>query len=416
MHDDAHVEFQDGTPVVPTDTQYAPTASPAPTASGRSKPGAVVAIAVVLALITGAMAGFVGGYAAYRLSPEGPAMGGGDGPAAIEILGDSTEEVVAVAAAAALPSVVNIDVTGCQSADGDLPSDHPSVPVQGEGSGVAYKDAPDGGTYIITNNHVIEGADRIVVTDSSGERHDGELIGGDADSDIAVVLVSDAIPTIKIGTSDGLIVGQLAIAIGSPFGLEHSVTSGVISALHRPLTDFGGDAGEYPFIDAIQTDASINPGNSGGALVDRAGRLIGIPSAIYSDTGVADGVGLAIPVDRATRAADELIEKGRVDTPFLGIVGQTVVPDLATEEDLPVDEGAYVVEVTGGTEAEKAGVEAGDIIVAVDDDAIRSMDDLVLAVRRRSVGDEVTLTLWRDGKKTTLDMAIGIKPDNLEID
>lgn len=385
-------------------------ASPAQPTQSRTGHAGVVAISVVFSLFAGAAAGLVGGYAAFRAAPSGQSAAGGG---TIEVLGNTTEEVVAVSAAVALPSVVNIDVTAGQSSEGDLPSDHPDVPLQGEGSGVAYKEAPDGGTYIITNNHVVDGATQIVVTDSTGERHEAELVGGDDESDIAVVLVDAAIPTIQTGDIDELVVGQLAIAIGSPFGLEHSVTSGVISALHRPLTGFGGTDGQYPYIDSIQTDAAINPGNSGGALVDRVGRLIGIPSAIYSDTGVSDGVGLAIPVDRATAAADELIEKGRVDTPFLGVVGQSVTPALASEEGLPVEEGALIVELTPDSEAEKAGVEPGDVIVAVDDDRIRTMDDLVLAVRRRAVGDEVSLTLWRDGREMELTMAIGVKPDAL---
>lgn len=385
-------------------------ASPTQPTPSRTGHAGVVAISVVFSLFAGAAAGLVGGYAAFRAAPSGQSAAGGG---TIEVLGNTTEEVVAVSAAVALPSVVNIDVTAGQSSEGDLPSDHPDVPLQGEGSGVAYKEAPDGGTYIITNNHVVDGATQIVVTDSTGERHEAELVGGDDESDIAVVLVDAAIPTIQTGDIDELVVGQLAIAIGSPFGLEHSVTSGVISALHRPLTGFGGTDGQYPYIDSIQTDAAINPGNSGGALVDRVGRLIGIPSAIYSDTGVSDGVGLAIPVDRATAAADELIEKGRVDTPFLGVVGQSVTPALASEEGLPVEEGALIVELTPDSEAEKAGVEPGDVIVAVDDDRIRTMDDLVLAVRRRAVGDEVSLTLWRDGREMELTMAIGVKPDAL---
>jgi S1-C subfamily serine protease len=312
-----------------------------------------------------------------------------------------------------VPSVVNIDVTG-NTAGANVPEGHPDVPMQGEGSGVAYKKAPDGGTYIITNNHVVEGADTIVVTDSTGERHDAELVGGDSETDIAVLKVAADIPPIKLGSSERLVVGQLAVAIGSPFGLEASVTSGVISALHRPLTEFGTDEGKYPYVDSIQTDAAINPGNSGGALVDRTGALIGIPSAIYSDTGVSDGVGIAIPVETATRAADELIEKGRVDTPFLGVVGQTVTPALVEKEGLPVEEGAYVVEVAPGTEAEKAGVKPGDVIVALDDTRIRSMDELILAVRRKSVGDQVTLTLWRDREKLEVGMKVGVKPKDLK--
>jgi S1-C subfamily serine protease len=410
------VETTDGATVAATEPSPEPE-PPQPEPGGhaaagshRSTHAAIVAFAIVGALLVGAAAGFVGGYAAIQLTPDQEQeAGAGRGDSAAP----STDDVVAVAASTALPSVVNIDIMSGQSTEEGLPFDHPSVPVQGEGSGVAYKEAPDGGTYIITNNHVVDGAATIVVTDSAGDRHEAELVGGDADSDIAVVLVDAAIPTIDIGDSNDLVVGQLAIAIGSPYGLEHSVTAGVISALHRPLTDFGGVAGEYPYIDAIQTDAAINPGNSGGALVDREGRLIGIPSAIYSGSGSSDGVGLAIPVDRATNAADELIDKGYVETPFLGVVGQTVTPELAAQEDLGVEQGAYIVEITPGTEAEKAGVQPGDVIVSVDDDRIRTMDDLVLAVRRRSVGDEVALSIWRDGEQTTLSMQIGVKPEGL---
>ena len=395
------------------DAEAAPATIPVPvdTAATPAHPrsGMIIAFVVVIALLAGAVAGLAGGYVAYRMLPAGE-------PRGIELIGDQTEEVVAAAAAVALPSVVNIDVIGEQADSDSLPEDHPGVPLQGEGSGVAYLEAPDGGTYIITNNHVVDGADTIVVTDSTGERHNAELVGGDSESDIAVIKVPVAIPTIGIGDSEGLVVGQLAIAIGSPFGLEHSVTSGVISAVHRPLTNIGDTAGRYPYVDSIQTDAAINPGNSGGALVDRQGLLIGVPSAIYSDTGVSDGVGLAIPVQTAVRAADELIEKGRVDTPFLGILGQTVTPALAEQENLSVEEGAWVAEVTAGTEAEKAGLVAGDVVVALDDTRIRSMDDLILTVRRRSVGDEVSLTIWRDGETMTIEMMIGIKPQDLTID
>lgn len=420
MHDEPTIPSGDNGPLVtPGETEHAavtPTVAPAatpvttvtPNAPRQANPVGIIAIAVVLALFAGAAAGLVGGYAAYRLAPQSTSTGG-----TIELIGDPTEEVVAAAAAVALPSVVNIDVAGGQSSGDELSPGHPDVPIQGEGSGVAYLEAPGGGTYIITNNHVIENATEIAVTDSTGERHVAELVGGDSDSDIAVVRIDATIPTIETGDIDELVVGQLAIAIGSPFGLEHSVTSGVISALHRPLTDFGGGDGEYPYIDSIQTDAAINPGNSGGALVDRSGRLIGIPSAIYSNTGASDGVGLAIPVDRATRAADELIEKGRVDTPFLGVVGQTVSPALADEEDLPVQEGAYIVEITPDSEAEKAGIEPGDVIVGVDDNRVRTMDDLVLAVRRRAVGDKVTLDIWRSGEQIELEMTVGVKPEGV---
>lgn len=394
-------------PVAPEVPAEPPAAGPTGGApAARAMPtAALIALAVIVALVAGAIAGVGGAFVAYQLLPAKTQSGG-----KITLVGSSTEEVVAAAAEVAVPSVVNIDVTGSSTSRDGLPPGHPDTLVQGEGSGVAYKKTPDGGTYIITNNHVVEDATTIVVTDSTGERYEAELIGGDAETDIAVVKVDAEIPPIGIGDSEKLVVGQLAIAIGSPFGLQHSVTAGVISALHRPLTGINAQAGRYPYVDSIQTDAAINPGNSGGALVDRDGLLIGIPSAIMTGTGSYDGVGLAIPVRTATSAADQLIEKGRVDTPYLGILGQTVTPQLAKEESLPVDEGAWVVEVTPGTEAEKAGIKKGDVIVALDDVRIRTMDDLVLAVRRRSVGDTVTLTLWRDGTKTEVEMKVGVKP------
>ena len=383
---------------------------PAPTATAAGRPhgshAGIVVLAVVLALLFGTVAGAGAGYVAWRMLPQD-----GGSSQEITLVGDETEEVAAAAAAVALPSIVNIEVTGSATSQGDVPSGHPDAVVQSEGSGVAYKEAPEGGTYIITNNHVVEGAEEIVVTDSTGEQYAGELVGGDSESDVAVVRIDAEIPTIELGDSEELVVGQLAIAIGSPFGLEGTVTSGIVSALHRPLTD-GGGGGQYPLIDSIQTDAAINPGNSGGALIDREGLLIGIPSAILTETGTSEGVGLAIPVNTAVNAADQLIDKGSVDTPFLGILGQTVDEQLVKDESLPVDQGAYVAEVTPDTEAAKAGLQTGDVIIALDDVRIRTMDDLVLAVRRRAVGDTVTLTLWRDGEKIEVEMKVGVKPSD----
>lgn len=389
-----------------------PPATPAPSRHGSH--AGVVAVAVALSLLVGGGAGLAGGYAAYRLQPDTETTDGSSTgePRQVELVSGTTEEVVAAVAAVGLPSVVDIAVTGdtATSDNSGLPSTHPDVPVQGEGSGVAYRTADDGGTYIITNEHVVAGATSIVVTDANGDSYDAELIGSDSESDIAVVRVDGDIPLIEVGDSDKLVVGELVVAIGSPFGFEQTVTSGVVSALHRALTDFGAVEGQYPYVDSIQTDAAINPGNSGGALLNRKGELVGIPAAIYTESGSSAGVALAIPSDRAVQAADDLIGKGSVDTPFLGVLGQTVDASFAAEQGLPVKEGAYIVEVTADTEAEKAGVQPGDVIVAVDTDRVRTMDDLILTVRQRTVGDKVTLTLWRDGEKMTLDMTIGAKP------
>jgi S1-C subfamily serine protease len=290
------------------------------------------------------------------------------------------------------------------------------VPMRGNGSGVAYRSAEDGGTYVLTNAHVVDSADGIFVTGTDRERHRGELVGFDAESDIAVVKIDAELPVIEIGDSDELEVGQSATAIGSPFGLSHSVTSGVISAIGRSLP--GGNSSNpnvYPLVDVIQTDAAINPGNSGGALVDRVGKLIGVNTAIYSDTGASGGVGFAVPVNTAVRVAEQLIETGSAQTPFLGIVGQGVTPELVAEENLGVDEGAYVVETIPGTKAEEAGLAGGDVIVSLNGTPIRSMDDLLLQVRRQDIGDTVTLEVWRDGEIIEVEMEVGVKPANLEM-
>lgn len=411
-------DVRENQPLPPSANAHEPYhAAPAGAQAPRHSHAGIVIAAVAASLLVGALGGALGSFLVYRSLP---ASEGGTRSQQVEIVGDETDEVVTAVAAVAVPSVVNItsSASGDISAtpEEDLPEDHPTVPdvpMESEGSGVAYKEGPDGGTYIITNNHVIEGGSSFVVTDSTGERYDAELVGGDSESDIAVLLVDAEIPLLSIGNADDVEVGELAVAIGSPYGLQASVTSGVVSATHRALTEVAGDNGEYPYVDAIQTDAAINSGNSGGALVNRTGELIGIPSVIYTDTGSSSGIGFAIPVDRATNAADQLIEKGSVDTPFLGVLGQTVNVALAEQEGLPVEEGAYVVEITEGTEAEKAGLKPEDIIVAVDDEKITSMDDLIMVVRRHSVGDEVTLRLWRDGKETELQMKVGAKPANI---
>ncbi|MCE5191901.1 MAG: trypsin-like peptidase domain-containing protein [Actinomycetia bacterium] len=382
--------------------------SPAlPTAPSRQPSiGAFIAIAIVVALFFGGAAGVGGAFFGNRiLQPT---------RRTVTVVKGDTQEAVAAAASAALPSVVNIDITGKVSNDESLlPTSHPDVPVSGTGSGVAFREGDNGGTYILTNDHVVADAKTIVVTDPAGNRHDATLVGADAETDIAVIKVNAKIPVIETADSEKLVVGQMVVAIGSPFGLQHSVTAGVVSAIHRSLPDASGSSAIYPLVDVIQTDAAINPGNSGGALVDRAGALVGIPSAIYSSSGANDGVGFAIPVNAALRVADALITSGKVEHPFLGISGQTMTPDFAKTEKLPVTEGAYVVETTKGTQAEKAGLRKGDVIVRLNTTTIRSMDDLILAVRRQTVGDTVTLGLYRDGKLIELEMKVGVKPAGL---
>lgn len=390
----------------------------APQQAPRSGVALAVSLAVVASLIVGTLSGLAGGFLGAQFALRSSAGSVVGGARSVTVVPSKTEEPVVAASAAAVPSVVNIDVSQGSSSGGEngLPNAHPGVPLQGSGSGVAFKKAPDGGTYVMTNNHVVENASSITVRDNSGKKYKGTLVGRDADSDIAVILIEGSLPLITLGDSAKLTVGQTVVAIGSPFGLEHSVTSGVVSALGRSLPDFTSDTGgSYPLVDVIQTDAAINPGNSGGALVDRSGRLVGINTAIYSDTGASGGIGFAIPVKAATRVADSLIKGGKVGHPFLGIVGLTVTAEIAQSRKLTVTEGALVEEVTKGTGASKAGLKPGDIVTALDSSPIRSMDDLILQVRRRAVGDRVSLTVVRDGRESKIAMTVGDRPANISV-
>jgi S1-C subfamily serine protease len=298
-----------------------------------------------------------------------------------------------------------------------MPKGHPNVPLSGNRSGVVYKATGDGGTYIITNNHVVENAATIVVKEPNGGKWVGKLVGRDPDTDLAVVKISGKLPTLAVADSSKLQVGQMAIAIGSPFGLEHSVTSGVISALNRSLLEFGDSSqGRYPLVDVIQTDAAINPGNSGGALVDRAGKLIGINTAIYGGSSDANaGIGFAIPSNTAVRVANQIISGGKVEHPFIGVIGETVTSQLAESRKLGVDSGALVIDFTAGSPAKAAGIKTGDVIVSVDGKKVTSMDDLVLQVRRHSVGDAVPVGIVRDGQTQTISVKIGEKPSGLNV-
>jgi S1-C subfamily serine protease len=379
--------------------------------SGASLVALAAAISLAVSLVVGLGAGYLGARLASTtqrsLAPT----------SRVKVMVPATAEPVQAAAAAAVPSIVYIEVRSTETSGGSggLPKAHPSVPVVDSGSGVAYKEAPDGGTYILTNNHVVKDARRLTVRDATGKSYQAALVGRDAESDMAVVKVDAAIPTINLGDSSKLAVGQTVVAIGSPFGLEHSVTSGVVSALGRSLPDFAeDDDGTYPLVDVIQTDAAINPGNSGGALVDRQGRLVGINTAIYSDSGASGGIGFAIPSDSAIRVAEKLIAGGKVDYPFLGIIGMTVTPELAADKKLPVEEGAFVSELAKGSGSEKAGLKAGDIVVELGGEPVRSMDELILLVRRHEVGDTIKLVVLRGGKRVDFQVTAGAKPKGIK--
>jgi len=263
---------------------------------------------------------------------------------------------------------------------------------QSLGSGVII-DAKKG--YILTNNHVIKGADTIKVTLLDGRTLEAKLVGTDADSDVAVLQVpADKLKDIPLADSNQLRAGDFVIAIGNPFGLGHSVTSGIVSALER------SGLGIERYENFIQTDASINPGNSGGALIDLNGHLIGINTAIYSKSGANNGIGFAIPINMAKDIMQQLIEHGRVQRGRLGAQAQDLTPELARAFDLKQrDNGAVVVNVIPGSPAETAGLKVGDVVVMVNNRPVRSAEDLRNFIGLLRVGTEVNLDILRDSKQ-----------------
>jgi len=304
------------------------------------------------------------------------------------------------------PSIVNIDV---RIASQETPF-FSTGQQEGTGSGVIYTD--DG--YIITNNHVVADAQDITVTLASGQELKAKQVGTDPENDIAVIKIDKSgLPAITVGDSDNLEVGQLVVAVGSPLGFEQTVTSGIISALHRNVTAADGSGQATTLTDLIQTDAPINPGNSGGALCDASARLIGINAIIASQSGGSEGIGFAIPIDTAKKVADDLIGRRSVSHPYIGVQGQTVSADIASQYDLPVTDGAYITRVVSGGPADKAGIKAGDIVVEADNQPVKSMDELIAAIRRNGVGGRISVTFYEGGDKKTASLKIEEKPKSL---
>jgi S1-C subfamily serine protease len=308
--------------------------------------------------------------------------------------GTTREELIPQVAEAVTPSVVRINVTGTAT-----------FGESALGSGVIYRS--DG--YIITNNHVIEPGGVIEVRLANGDRLEAELIGTDPLNDLAVLKVDRTdLPAIRLRpSSEPLRVGETVVAIGSPFGLDATVTAGIISALNRDLS-VPGRNDSIPA--AIQTDAAINPGNSGGALVDLRGQLVGINTAIVSRSGVSEGVGFAVYVQQAITSSDQLIAQGFVRHPLLGITGTDISEEVASSFGLTSRRGAVVESVQPGSAAEAGGMLVGDVVVAVDGAELRSMSDLVAEVRRRAPGQRVRFDVLRSGERLELSVVLGERP------
>lgn len=342
------------------------------------------------------------------------------------------------------PSVVNIrvvqknELTGLNN--GDMPElpffnfpnlpQQPNTPQYSQGLGSGFVWDTEG--HIVTNNHVVEGADKVEVTFYDGTVLPATVIGTDTYSDLAVIQVETGKVNFKpivVGDSSSVKVGQLAIAIGNPFGLSGTMTVGVVSALGRtiPAGEASSQQRVYSIPDIIQTDAPINPGNSGGVLMNDQGKLIGVTAAIESPVGTNAGIGFAIPATIVQRVVPELIKTGTYEHPYLGISGTTINPDIAKSMNLPESiHGALVVEVVPNGPADKAGIRGsdrqvtidgqdipvgGDVIVKIDETSVKSMDDLIAYLSDFTVvGQKIKLTVLRDGQERTLEAKLEARP------
>lgn len=330
---------------------------------------------------------------------------GGDGGTNITVNGEDAT-LAEVVSQKCLPSVVNIDVytqTSTQGFMGMVDQSTDEYTESSLGSGIII--SSDG--YILTNYHVIEGADRLQVTATGGE-YEAQVVGSDPSSDLAVLKIDASdLTAVEIGSSADLTVGEWVMALGSPYGLEQSVSTGIVSATSRTTSALNSDSSSAVYTNMIQTDAAINPGNSGGALVDSDGKLIGVNTLIASSSGSSSGVGFAIPVDYAMDIAQQIIDGKQPTHAQLGVSATTVTSQLAQFYGLDADSGAYVSNVTAGSGAAQAGIQQGDIITKLDDADITSSSDLVLEVRSHNIGDTVSVTYVRDGQENTVDVTLG---------
>jgi putative serine protease PepD len=266
---------------------------------------------------------------------------------------------------------------------------------QAQGSGFVYDDQG----HIITNQHVVDGAESVSVRFSDGSTHDATVVGTDPSTDLAVLKVdapASLLKPLRLGKSSKLAVGDGVIAIGSPFGLEQTVTTGIVSALNRQINS----PNDFAIDDAIQTDAAINHGNSGGPLLDLSGRVIGVNSQIESESGGNDGIGFAVPSDTVAQIAADLIADGEVEHAYLGVA----------TGDTSSGDGASIAEVRPGTPAAAAGLREGDVVTEIDGEAVADADELRTLIDARQPGDSVELTIVRDGNEQTIEVELAARP------
>src|SRR5205809_1696173 len=321
------------------------------------------------------------------------------------------------------PAVVNISTTQVRNTAQDVPSPFggedpsnelwkrffggqiPRGPQRQRGLGSGFIIDRDG--TILTNYHVVDGAERPVVTLSDGRSFDAKVLGRDQKTDIAIVKINapQDLPVVTFGDSDRLEVGEWVLAIGDPFGLDHTVTSGIVSAKGRQI-------GAGPYDNFIQTDASINPGNSGGPLINLRGEVVGINTAIFSQSGGNIGIGFAIPTNSVKELLPQLKDKGKVVRGYLGTTVQKITPEIADSLGLKQQRGALVADVMKGSPAERAGIKTGDVIVEFNSKEIKDSGDLPALVARIAPGTSVSLKVVRDGKEVSLPIAVGEMKEN----
>ncbi len=361
---------------------------------GVSKPIVAGAISGVVATLVVVLVLSLTGFFGRSTTASGSSSSSGSSSTSngtINITSNDTDASTAEAVAAkAMPSVVSVNVTTDSG--------------EGLGSGVILDTDGD----IITNYHVIDGAASISVT-IDGKSYEASVVGSDSSSDLAVIkaeLNGDSVTPIEVGDSSQLNVGSWVMTIGSPFGLDQSVSEGIVSALYRnELLQSSSD--DTIYTNLIQVDAAINPGNSGGALVNDQGQLVGICTLYSSSTESFAGIGFAIPGNYAVEIANKIINGEEVTHAYIGLSMQTVNAQNARSNGLSVNQGAYVAEVVSGSPADEAGIQKGDIIVAMDGEEVTSADGMVLAVRSHEIGDTVTVTVVRGTETKDLTVTLG---------
>ncbi len=373
----------------------------------------ILLIAVLSALFAGGTVAVVGHYW-NRISPAQKAEGESPDRAGAPVRLDSDEQNNISVYERDSPGVVNITSK-------TIVQDFffGAYAQEGSGSGSII----DNQGHILTNYHVIENASNLIVTLADKSTYQARIVGTDPDNDLAVIKINAPaakLNVIRLGSSQNLKVGQKVLAIGNPFGLDRTLTTGVISGLNRPLkTDSGATIDNV-----IQTDASINPGNSGGPLLNTAGEMIGINTAIYSPSKGSVGIGFAVPVEVAKTIIPDLIAFGQVRRPWLGVSTYVITPSLANNYQLPVQEGLCITSVYRGSPAERAGFRPsnqliqrggrvyypGDILVKVGEFDIKNQDDLYRALKDRKVGETVPVSLYRDGQPVRLTVTLTEKP------